>query len=391
MPHQAAPSAHTADAERPALAHWAAQTIIGKPCSWPLGQDTTDAQAANAFFTAEGVGPLCHHALQTTGAEQTVPTYIWELLREQRRSEAALELIRSHQDSQVLQCLADIGLRPLVLKGAAYAHALYPEANLRPRCDTDLLFPDKASAQEAWQRLEQAGYQLNPNVVEGRFVSRQRTCVKPTHAGHALDMHWAISNTHTFVRALPYAELERDAVLLPALHPQARTLGPVHSLLFACVHLFGHEQHEQMPRLLWLYDIFLLGRRLDGPDWDNFTGEVIEKQVAGICRYVLDAANERFPMPGFGAIRPALAAAEPQEPFRPDRVRTAFSYCLRDLQGLDNWMQRLQWIGESLFPSPDYMRSKYQTTNNAWLPLLYLHRSAAGIAKRLGFKPAAKP
>jgi len=31
--------------------------------------------------------------------------------------------------------------------------------------------------------------------------------VNPNYGGHALDIHWAISNTHTFVRALPYEEL----------------------------------------------------------------------------------------------------------------------------------------------------------------------------------------
>ncbi len=387
MPEKADHPPLTATAERLALADWAAQIIMGNPSPWPLGDGTADPETASAFFTAEGIGPLCHHALQTAGAEKTIPGPVWELLCEQRRSQAAMELIQSHQDAQVVRCLAETGLRPLVLKGAAYANAIYPQADLRPRCDTDLLFPDKESAQKAWKRLEREGYRLTPNVVEGRFVSRQRTCIKPTHGGHALDMHWAISNTHTFVRALPYPELDQDAVPLPNLHEQARTLGSVHSLMFACLHLFGHEQFEQLPRLLWLYDIFLLSRRLSGSDWDDFSRKVIEKRVSGICRHILDGAKERFPMPGFEAIRPALAAAETRESFRPDRLKTAFSYHLHDLKGLDNWGDRLQWIGETLFPSPIYMLEKYQRTNRAWLPLLYAHRSFSGLAKRLGMNP----
>jgi len=31
---------------------------------------TADQETASAFFKAEGIGPLCHHALQTTGADK---------------------------------------------------------------------------------------------------------------------------------------------------------------------------------------------------------------------------------------------------------------------------------------------------------------------------------
>jgi hypothetical protein len=367
----------------PALADWASQTLLGNPSQWPMGEGTADLEAAKDFFSAEGIGPLCHYALQTAGAQEFLPKAIWNLLRQESHASAVLELVGSHQDTQVLQWLMEIGLNPIVLKGAAYARTIYPEAYLRPRCDTDLLLPDRASAQWAWRRLAEEGYELSADVVEGRFVSRQRTCVKPTCGGHALDTHWAISNTHTFVRALPYNEINQDAVSLPTLHESARTLGTVHSLLFACLHLFGHAQMDPTPRLLWLYDIFLLSRRMSNSDWQAFTCAAITKGVAGICRDALDGTNAKFPIAFFESIRPTLLEAEGCETFRPDRLRTPLGFALRDLKALDGWSAKLQWVRETLLPSPAYVRSKYPGANGTWLPLIYLHRTVTGLAKRL--------
>lgn len=364
------------------MGRWAAQLLAGDPRPWPLREGSDGLELARTFFRAEGIGPLCHYTLQSAAAESAVPGALWDLLREDRQAAVALDLMRGNQDGRVLQWLADIGLRPLVLKGAAYAVGLYPEPHLRPRCDTDLLFPDHESARQAWQRLEAEGYEPLPNVVEGRFVSRQRTYIKTTGGGHALDLHWAISNSHSFVRALPYHELNRDAVALPDLHEQARTLSPLHSLLFACLHLFGHDRIEHMRRLLWLYDIHLLSRRLSESDWSAFSRVAITKEVAGICRHVLDEVNDRFPVEAYGTIRPALAVAERMESFRPDRLKSSLHFLYYDMKALDRWTDRLQWLRESLFPSADYMRSKYPRTSHLWLPLLYMRRAATGLVKQ---------
>jgi hypothetical protein len=136
--------------------------------------------------------------------------------------------------------------------------------------------------------------------------------------------------------------------------------------------------------LIWLYDIVLLGRQMDGAQWLEFSHIAAQKGIAGICREALDLVSERFPLSVPQGCRVRLQEAEPHEVFRPDRVKTALSYQLYDLLALESWSDRLRWIGESLFPSPDYMLSKYQRRSYVWLPLLYLLRFAGGVGKRLG-------
>ncbi len=322
-----------------------------------------------------------------------LPAAIRTLLDQDRRTEVALELAWGYQDERVMQSLDEVGLRPLVLKGVAYGRFLYPAAYLRPRGDTDLWFPDRAAAEQAFLRLAEEGYAPSGIAVSGRYVSRQRTCAKLVAGGHALDLHWAISNTHTFARALPFDELERDAIPLPSLHPRARTLGPVDALLFACLHLFGHAVRDRIP-LIWLYDILLLGRRLSDADWDALVRKAVAKRLAGICRHVLDRVDEGLGVPAYGgvraAVRPQLLAAESAEPFRPDRLKSPLLYFVHDLKALESPAARLRWIGKILFPSAAYMRGKYGIGNDAWLPLFYLYRAASGVARRLGASIAAR-
>ena len=166
MPEESKPLRPLAMAEHQLLDQWAAQVLAGNPLPWPLGGKPHPG--SRRLFQLQGIGPLCHFALQTAGAQVLVPPPVWDLLRQERQAAVVRDLMHGNQDALVIQWLAN-GLRPLVLKGAAYARALYPEAHLRPRCDTDLLFPDQESARRAWQRLEQDGYEPMPNVVEGRL------------------------------------------------------------------------------------------------------------------------------------------------------------------------------------------------------------------------------
>jgi hypothetical protein len=371
---------------RSVLADWATRTLLGDLRAWPLESNSSDLQAAREFFNAESIAPLCRHALKSGHAEALIPAEVQDMLGEATWANAAVELLRADQDTHVIRCLDDIGLRPLVLKGAAYARWLYPENYLRPRCDTDLLFADRESAERAWKCLEKEGYRLRQNVVEGRFISHQKTCEKPGGAGHAIDVHWAISNTHTFVRALPYDHLDQQAQPLTSLHQSARTLGAVHSLIFACLHLFGHERYEHLTRIIWLYDIYLLSGRMTEADWVECSRIAIEGGVAGICRHALDQVGERFPVRGVEIIRQELLEAEPKEVFRPDRLNNNWSYTITDLRALEGWAARIQWIRETILPSPAYIMQKYGKTHDTWLPLLYLHRAGRGFLKQIRLK-----
>jgi len=87
-----------------------------------------------------------------------VPPALVPALQHCIRHESAVELSREIELEHVLSLLAQAGLNPLIIKGTALAYTLYDAPHLRSRCDTDLLFPDRASAEQAWKVLERMGY-----------------------------------------------------------------------------------------------------------------------------------------------------------------------------------------------------------------------------------------
>src|SRR5207247_7758588 len=89
------------------------------------------------------------------------------------------------------------------------------------------------------------------------------------------------STQPTFANLLAYDELMHDSAPVPALGPRARTAGPLHALLLACVHPVMH--HQNVESVLWTYDVHLLASRLSAADLDRFVGMVRRKDMTAIC------------------------------------------------------------------------------------------------------------
>ncbi|MEA2116090.1 MAG: nucleotidyltransferase family protein [Thermodesulfobacteriota bacterium] len=183
----------------------------------------------------------------------------------------------------------------LLIKGAPLSYTLYPEPSFRPRCDTDLLFPDRASAEKGWSIVQERGYQ-RPNAVSGEIISHEFSCCKtgPASIGHNLDLHWRLSNNQLFARLFDFDELAHSAVKVPQLN-NADTLGPEHALLLACVHRIQHKTEQQENRLIWLYDIHLLCRSFSPAMWQQFLAAAQKKQLCSIC---LDGLRSAMIFPG---------------------------------------------------------------------------------------------
>lgn len=104
----------------------------------------------------EGMSPLLKRHLDAAGVDY--PVSIRRSLSLLVRRHQHLATIRTTILEEVIQLLAEAGIQPLILKGAALAYTLYPDPALRPMRDIDLLFR-KEDAHQA-QRL----------LIANRFV-----------------------------------------------------------------------------------------------------------------------------------------------------------------------------------------------------------------------------
>jgi hypothetical protein len=363
--------------------------LRGTTPHWPWA----DAPSAIAKFQARarlhGVEALLHvaplHAqwpqeLRNAWREQAIQLAMWEMQHQQILA-------------RVMGGLAAIDVHPVLIKGTAMAYSLYPDPAMRARSDTDLIVPAHRR-DAAFAALRAMGFERD-FAVTGEFVSYQSNFSARASDGtlHTLDVHWKINNSQVLSRVLTYQEARAAALPLPALCRGA--LGPshVHGLLIAAFHRATHIHnpyyvegvaHYGGDRLIWLYDIDLLARSLTQTEWDAFCVLALDRGLDMVCMRALIEAQQRLGTPLPVEVQRRLAAG----PGMTKAMRYLSSGKLQqqflDLLAAGNWADRRRYLAELLFPSVDYMRAKYQSSPDAWLPWLYLRRALGGVRRTLG-------
>lgn len=333
------------------------------------------------------MGELTHEAtLEALADHGLLPLLAWRwgdalpepaLSRAQtaRRNLAVQEMVWDEALADVLVQFAAHDLPVLIFKGQHLAHSHYPEPALRTRCDMDLLIRpvDRDAAEELFNA---AGYQRMPatrgkhaltQMLFHRFGTGQVTCV--------FDVHWQMSNRPGLAQQFPFDALFENSVALSDLHEHARGLSDVDALLLACAHRSGH--HADHDRWIWLYDVHLLCEGLTIAKWNALVSAARQRQIGGLCRETLRAAQSLFGTSlNAGALRALdgdtggleyLSATTRAAQWRVDAASLPLA-------------ARARWFREHLFPDADYMRQRYGK-GGVWLPFLYVYRAAAGLRK----------
>ncbi|MCP4309397.1 MAG: nucleotidyltransferase family protein [bacterium] len=364
--------------------------VRGDITSWPMEYDDYVDEVLGAAFHHR-LHMLLYERLRATSVTGRWPTRLVETLKGASYNAAALDLVSENELRRVLRHLDAGGVRPLLMKGTPLAYTLYPSTISRPRGDTDLLTRE-SQAPQITRLLDDLGYR-GQGLETRKIVSYQATLSHRDRLGidHHLDVHWRINNAQIFASTLTYEELAAAAIALSSLSPVAYGLGRIHSLLLACIHRAGHAHApfyapggpiHAGDHLLWAYDIHLLFTALSAEERSEFTSLAESKRIAGFCLDGLNAATAAFgdksDYPKFHALEVA-AQHEKSDVRRLSESRMAwFLANLRSLQP----KQKLQFLKETVFPSPSYMRGKYETESSVMMPYYYLHRLVTGIAKK---------
>jgi putative nucleotidyltransferase-like protein len=335
----------------------------------------------------EGLTGLIYERLRGLPEDCDWPEEVCEALARETRAQTARELLRRKELISVLNVLAAESIHPILLKGTALAYSLYDNPASRDRVDTDLLI--RANDVDAVRRvMARCGYTA-PTHCDGDLLFCQFPLRKADEFGlvHAFDFHWKISTQSLFADVLVFDEIVAAAIAVPALGVHARTAGPVHALLLACIHPVMH--HRNAESLIWTCDVHLLASRLSDLEFDWFTELAVAKQVSAICVYQLRAARRRFgtriPKKAISDLA-AVRAREPSTAYlRPNRQWR--DELISNVRGLPHWSDRLRLLREVALPGPTYMLKAYGFTPSALgaalLPILYLHRLASGGWKAL--------
>ncbi|MBV8519960.1 MAG: nucleotidyltransferase family protein [Acidobacteria bacterium] len=344
----------------------------------PAGCGELDAMLQSA--EEHGIEPLLYRALDVAAW----PAPVVARWRHAALRAAALEPFRLRDLQELLAAFDAAGIDALVLKGSALAYSLYPEPQLRPRGDTDLLIrrDDRARVDAL---LRERGFRARTTSGD-ELAMRQCTYTHVDGAGaeHAYDVHWDIANTPVFADALRFEELRARAIPLPQIAPYARGLSTVDALLYACIHRVAH--HHDSDRIIWLVDIALLRERMSDDERTRFWQLAAERELVAVCRRSLAAAAEWLgddPTSnddGAAAVlTPAqLARDEPSARYLDRDVRRG-SLLAAELRALPDWRARATRLAHLAFPPRTFMREQFGARTP--LPLLYAWRALRGVGR----------
>jgi len=332
-------------------------------CSWSTDLDES---AFLSYISEFGLEPLLRECLSFDSWPESIKSAI-DL---ESKRQVAIAMMREHETARVLSAFSNNGIQNLLLKGAGLAYTHYREPHLRPRCDTDI-FIRKMDFAKTTTILEDLGY-ARQNAVSGELITNQGMFSNGTDQ---FDIHCGISMTQYFSEILTFEESYERSV--PIALAGARTLGPVHALLLACVHRVAHHHNTENP--LWLYDMHLLVSKMTRSELHECASLASRKKVISVCREGLRLTSDYF-----GTSVPDLwkgdAEDESAKFLQPDLNR--FDLLRLDLEHL-SFGRKLKLLREHLFPPATYMLHAYSLPPSILLPALYLHRGITGAWKWL--------
>jgi hypothetical protein len=286
-----------------------------------------------------------------TSAQREELLYVHgSLVRRVLRLESAL--------AEIVGLLTSLGIDHRVLKGAALAHTVYPDATARPYADVDVLVR-RRDLYAAIDGLHAIGARGDTAEPRPGFFSRFAKSVELIGAdGVSIDLHQAIAPGVWTVRMDPdELFLTRVEVALPVPGATVYGLGPAERFVHACFHAtVGSRQLLLIP----LRDVV---QTAVAPDFDERAALDLATswRASSVVAAAVDLAWEVLRP----AARPALV--EWASSYRPDgRDERLFTrgrggrevQMVRAIPGLRH---KLAYAGALLFPSTAYLAERGQT------------------------------
>jgi hypothetical protein len=378
---QIAANARTIEHLRQLLILFSGEDHLLEPHRLQAPDDQLDWESLIQVVACERVGPLLYYS---TKGQQIVPVPLRQSLKNTYLATAKRNLFLYHELQNVLHLLNEADIPVIILKGAALAESLYQNIALRPMRDLDLLvFPSDAARTVAL--LESAGYLrgVEPQPGAALAYENQVALYKSGLEPYLLEIHWSLFDS-PYYQQMPMDWFWESAQEVDTPSGQLRILGSEAQIMHLCGHITLH--HAQEPNLLWMHDLALfIHTHMVVLDWGLLLEKTQEFHLVLSVRSTLDHLSTQWQVPIPAAVLETLQAMDvsPQEL----QAFTVQSAVLRpvaqrfwsDLSQMHPWRERLHYAWISLFPSPTYMRERYQTEHSTPLPLLYLYRLWLGL------------
>lgn len=243
-------------------------------------------------------------------ADRIEPSVRERLERMAAATELRLELLRRRL-VESLDALEAAGVEPVILKGGALAHTLYPDPGERPMTDLDVLVAPERTG-DALRALTDAGWERSEDQYpEARY--RRHYHLPPLRdrrgSGATLEIHAGLLLPgHPF--DLDPGALRRRAVTARVDGRAMRVPAPVDHLAYLCLHFaWGHALDTAAWRTFRDLEV-LTGA--PGFGWETFVERVREVRAEPFAWWTLRLAGSLVGQTSPPAVRDALRPALPR-------------------------------------------------------------------------------
>jgi hypothetical protein len=262
------------------------------------------------WLCAQGLAPLTWYAVRNAPA-QSVPANLAAELRMSYYTAVAQAEQRQRESRSVLETLASQNVNPVVFKGGALAHTVYPDHAYRPMGDLDLWVTNDEMPR-AQAALEQIGYVRRTKSTRPLALMQQHNgeiqMVGQQPGKGLIELHWGTFAGEWLQRTarVEDADIRARAVPVTLAGQPALTLAPEDGIIQAAIH-FAINHQLSAPWLRALVDIALMVRA-QPVDWDVIVTRARAWRVGTAMWLVLKLAVE---LTGLDEAAPAVAQLSP--------------------------------------------------------------------------------
>lgn len=329
---------------------------------------------------AHNLGPMLLWVIKEDGfSDPFVDARFTSLAALAKKSAVNFAMLSATQ-TQVESALREAGIPAIWIKGIVLAQTIYPKPFLRPMSDLDLLIPDnqRQAALEALLALGFLEHNINNRFTQPAMPDKHYHLMGGKGGAVHLELHHYLID-HDENNPNPIKQMEwfwgqtqtaklgdrNFLVFRPEVH-----------LLYLCAHAI--LQHpEAYPRLFWFYDIHLMVTK-GALNWKFLVESAIHNKWTYAVERTLLLSELWFgtPLPE-GILEELRSGRSTGEDLDQANKGADATYLLGKL--ITNPATYLQQGGfrnviNHLFPSPGFMRAKYEVPSGAPIIPYYFYR-----------------
>ena len=242
-----------------------------------------------------GIAPLLLPLFRQLSEECGMPDRFLTHLRSVALSDVGWAVHLRSALREMLTVFQDVGVRVIVLKGAALACLLYEDPNVRTSRDIDLL-----CTEEDYGKVRDALVSLGYSTDAGPTLPPRHTCQESypdshfLHADRLVHVELHLDSIKVGVKPRHSDSTWNRASQIKIENAPALALGPEDQVLTLSVHLHRHGFN----RLIWFKDIDLLVRRYRHQlDWKIILGQAKAEGVVSSLWYTFHLLGKMFDTP----------------------------------------------------------------------------------------------